>query len=757
MSVFVGAMVLAASASLVSVEAPSIVAPAAAQESCDANLFDCGTTGPEPSCDPALFDCAVAQAPTMPPIPQGQPHPIPSPPRFSLPSLPPGPSLDITLPSPKIIDPGSVTAAAADQAFAAERQRLRDQAGLLGALGPAGPMVYDHIDAATTTVAQEAVAKVGASLEGGAVASITGVGRPDVGYQTDAFPSSFAAGLIASQMADSFGIGRDPSHREAGSESLPTVTQAFHSTDGSIETTTNTALDRTLSSGGGDDLAETITLSYSTSRTDSATGASTAGPSGADTVRLELQGCPDSNGMVTEFIRATTTEGSGDPSFAGASYRASTEVAAQVFVGEDAWRVREETARQTDVAVQGPIQQLHQAADADNDWEVHFGSTWTTVSPTGSGPATMVADPASVRSGFSQDLRAVSDRTSLLATVGGASILGTIMAALPASMAIDAAERYWRSGACVEVLVLDGQSGEVEPGQDVHIVAQPRHRFEDTALAKPVVASLSGTAALQPTGAAVPAPAGFDYTAGEEGETGTVTLTSTSNRGIGSTSVTFTVPKKKTPEPTETPTPTPEPTPTPTPAPPSAVQGTIHYQFAMKSLSNPGETVDFSADLDLDLRSNDGGPIRESTGVVMVGTNSYQATYHSEHPCGGGPKEVVTGDGNGTLKFEGDATMTGNDKLILFLGTSPFTLKDHACPGSPGGTTKPDIWYLFTMCAPGQIDTTGVTQGLIGIGEVRDGVDGYSYDCTDVGGDDSVKLTVTVSGFLAGTDAAPSP
>jgi hypothetical protein len=327
--------------------------------------------------------------------------------------------------------------------------------------------------------------------------------------------------------------------------------------------------------------------------------------------------------------------------------------------------------------------------------------------------------------------------------------MGTVMSALPESFASDAAERYWRSGNCVDVSILEGQSGDVQPGQELQIVGQPRHRIEGTALAKPVVASLSGSGAVDPTGVAVPAPAAFEYTAGQEGEIGTVTLTSTSDRGIGSTSATFRVPRTESPGPSGTPVPTPRPT----PGPPTVVQGTIEYHFAMRSIADPGHTQDLTMELHVGLRSND-GPMADSTSVVMDGDNTFRATYREEVPCAGGHEEVRAGDGRGTLTLAAPP-MTGDDKLVLSLDTSPFEITDEPCPGSPADPSHDSIGYMLTACAPDHDLLTGITRGLIGLGEGGDRLDGYSFDCSDVGGDESVKLTVTVTGFLAGSAPVP--
>ena len=162
----------------------------------------------------------------------------------------------------------------------------------------------------------------------------------------------------------------------------------------------------------------------------------------------------------------------------------------------------------------------------------------------------------------------------------------TVMIVVLVNQLVAAAAERWRSGDCVDVKVLEGNGGEVEPGDVVHVVAQPRHKIDQADLAKPVVATFSGKASAERLGVAVPAPAGFDVTAGEEdGDTGTLTLTSTSNRGIGTTSVLFKVAKKQTPTP-------PPPTPPPTPRP-GEWSGTVVIEYTRAS--SDSESTDYGS------------------------------------------------------------------------------------------------------------------------------------------------------------------
>lgn len=103
------------------------------------------------------------------------------------------------------------------------------------------------------------------------------------------------------------------------------------------------------------------------------------------------------------------------------------------------------------------------------------------------------------------------------------------------------AEKLWREGKCVE-LTVDPDGGDVSPNEIESVTATLKHKIDGTELDKPVVATLTGVATLDPAGEKQPAPATVTYTAGpDDGDYGRINFKSTSNRGIAEKSVTFTV------------------------------------------------------------------------------------------------------------------------------------------------------------------------------------------------------------------------
>lgn len=101
------------------------------------------------------------------------------------------------------------------------------------------------------------------------------------------------------------------------------------------------------------------------------------------------------------------------------------------------------------------------------------------------------------------------------------------------------AEKLWRNGYCVEVVVLEppgGSKGGVAPGSENPVTADVRHRRGGGEVKAPIEARLTyGEVSVAPDGQRVPSPAAFTYTAPPEIDKGaTVDLRTISKRGIGS-------------------------------------------------------------------------------------------------------------------------------------------------------------------------------------------------------------------------------
>lgn len=118
-----------------------------------------------------------------------------------------------------------------------------------------------------------------------------------------------------------------------------------------------------------------------------------------------------------------------------------------------------------------------------------------------------------------------------------------IASKVAAFMADDAQDK-WRHGYCVEVRASE-DSRSVDEGEEVGFTATVWSKAEGRDLDKPITASFSGDASLDPSGGEQEPPVVYTYTAGDtKGATGTIVLRSVSNRGIGELTLTFTVGKQ---------------------------------------------------------------------------------------------------------------------------------------------------------------------------------------------------------------------
>jgi len=104
------------------------------------------------------------------------------------------------------------------------------------------------------------------------------------------------------------------------------------------------------------------------------------------------------------------------------------------------------------------------------------------------------------------------------------------------------AERFWRSGECVD-LKPSRDTGTVDPEEKIDLTVTSKAKFGDGGeISAPIVAAFSGQKSLDPHDQPRDPPAHFAFEAGkDEGDKGTIDLKQTSRRGIGKKQVIFTV------------------------------------------------------------------------------------------------------------------------------------------------------------------------------------------------------------------------
>jgi hypothetical protein len=126
------------------------------------------------------------------------------------------------------------------------------------------------------------------------------------------------------------------------------------------------------------------------------------------------------------------------------------------------------------------------------------------------------------------------------------STLSTLVGLMIATQLLDATEKAWKSGRCVELKVTPSAGPDgLTPSQVVNVLAEPRSKVDGSPTGGNVTATLtSGGAPVEPNGSPVPADANSHYTApNEQDQKGTVSYESRSRRGVGKAEITFSTTK----------------------------------------------------------------------------------------------------------------------------------------------------------------------------------------------------------------------
>ena len=256
---------------------------------------------------------------------------------------------------------------------------------------------------------------------------------------------------------------------------------------------------------GHDSAVEVVVTASSTSVSGDVTSVETA------TLTASMNVCPDADGLAKGSLEGTF-DGAGTD---GSTYRGVIKDEFYVVVDDDAHATLTNHVYSSE---------YHATGAAATDVSAHGTATNT-------------------RSG-------VKGGTTLDASNGSAAAKKLVSQNLPffafaPSINVQSdAESKWREGTCVEVHA-DPQSPkdgalDAKPGESVSITATAFHKFEQSELDAPVVATLTGKDTVDPANEAVDSPAPFEYVAGDEcKDKGTVNFKTTSKRGIGYGSTSF--------------------------------------------------------------------------------------------------------------------------------------------------------------------------------------------------------------------------
>jgi hypothetical protein len=392
----------------------------------------------------------------------------------------------------------------------------RASASIAESIGADGAAVLADMDAAQAEVGQEFIDDIAEAFGVESLAPVAAIGGPPADHGIAADGIQGFAGFSAAALAVWAGTASIARAGETGSGTIPSEPKTTTSTQGDTNISQQLQQQTTLTIGEGKVTAE-VTVQDVVTLTDAQSGAARGTVTETATGRFEINACPDADGVVhgrASLRMQTQRSGGGAPSTA----QTSLDAPFRFQVSEDARIVRAEVDSTSESAVQG----------GDADWSA--GAEITFGFDTGSG------GNASSSGGLTGN-QGATDAQVLQVTGAALFLPGLILAATQPPT-----EAYFRGGNCVEITLTDGEGRDVEPDEEVHITAQPRHVWEGTDLSKPVVASFEGIVSVSPVDQKVDAPASFTFVAGSDtGDVGKVTLKSTSNRGIGMRTETYTV------------------------------------------------------------------------------------------------------------------------------------------------------------------------------------------------------------------------
>ncbi|MBK5306622.1 MAG: hypothetical protein JJD92_08060 [Frankiaceae bacterium] len=298
---------------------------------------------------------------------------------------------------------------------------------------------------------------------------------------------------------------------------------------GNTGTITTTVTFRASASGGR--LVVDMTMKSKGQVVDKATGAILYGIDSIASGHVKVDFCPDASGHAAVDVKLTSSE---IYTQAGGSAKGVSKE----FSGTATISVNDDAKIST---VEGSAQA---SEDAKGSVPAPGGESTVTAS-------TRTAGDNIANDGSGQRLPGTARDITLGGTGSTTEQQGklwgsmTVFVETMVTAAATEAEKLWREGGCIEVIV-DPAGGDVSPNEVTKVTAKLKHKIEGNELDKPVAATLTGVKTLEPAGEKQPAPATVTYTAGpNQGDAGRIHFTSVSNRGIGEKDVTFTVGSEK--------------------------------------------------------------------------------------------------------------------------------------------------------------------------------------------------------------------
>ncbi len=401
---------------------------------------------------------------------------------------------------------------------AATRALGRAGAGLGSLIGPDGPSLASTIDRQASDGLWRLIGDTGTATGAAEVASI----RNDFGLRVAAIPqpgvsllgSWGAAMMIIDSRIGSLSPYSKSDHMDENVTLGPNA--------GTV--TTDSTVTITVA---GSKLSVDVELTTKGEINDAA-GHLVFRINGTGHAHIEIDGCPDAQGTSPVSMAFTSSEdyftGGGGAS-SGHSWHENDEAQAKVAADDEANLDHASVDMAAKQSIKGGTKSAPGGQSDLIDSEITFtqAATLGRDGSMGSGTYDFTASGAT---------RGELDR----AHDGAEKLLG-----IAVITAASAAERFWRSGKCIEVVPVPN-GGDVAANSQTNVVVHVRHRFEGNELDKPVEATIAGVKTIEPSDQKVAAPATFVYVAGPKpGDSADITFRSVSNRGIAEVTVHFTV------------------------------------------------------------------------------------------------------------------------------------------------------------------------------------------------------------------------
>ncbi len=419
-----------------------------------------------------------------------------------------GPSADITLPPP-----GDATVLATAEAELAMTWGMQEDLGLAEAFGEDGPALVDGRHAAETEFGETTVLafaeELGVDLTAGSGLSVSlGDALPTADWSGSSVgDATFTASMMMGMMS-SFVERADVEQPLSRTERTETYNPAQQ---GDLRESVRITTRLGLRTGEGQMHGEVSILSTTT--VSSADGATVGTMVGAAEGSFDVLACPEPDGSAEGHYVLDVAQGYTQ---VGAPSVTSTRRIDAPF-----------TLTADDNAV---LVGARFTANVDAQGRTGGGDPWNVSAVV---PVAILGPPSGTASETSDNATPAQ-----VNSVRGS----TLMPYMAISLASQAAEKFWRSGKCVD-LVTSEESREVDPSEEVEFDVSAKQRFDGGEIERPIIATFTGKESITPeSGTPVDPPASYTFTAGsEDGDKGTIKLEQKSKRGIGRKTLEFEV------------------------------------------------------------------------------------------------------------------------------------------------------------------------------------------------------------------------